>query len=622
MRLSQAAWSPRLLARPRLYGCPHPMAAWSPRSLTRSGPFRMCVTMPVSRLLIAIGAGLALADASVVTLALPPMLVDLDTTVEGVAAVIGVYTFVLAAALPAAAWLHGRVPDRVLGVAGFGLFAVAGALCATPDTIGTMLAFRAVQAVGAAGALVAAFAYLRTPGAERADRLWIAAAVFGAAVGPALGGALTQAFDWRAIFLAQVPLALAAAAACLVARVEPAGAMDERAGVVGERAGAAAGRSAADKRARVAATGAAAGRTGALVALAAVSAALTGVLFLLVLLLVSGWSVEPLAAAAAVSVLPLAAFAGARIPGEAATRASAGCALVGAGVLALAVLPGSSVAWILAPQVLAGLGMGMALPALAGELLPERTPVQAASLLSIRHAGITVALIALAPVAASQLDAAVVDVRERGTALILDARLPPLDKLELAGPLVADLDPVDPRDGLRRALDGQAGRFADDPEERREYAELTKRADDTLLDGIDASFRIPFLIAGGLALIGAVAVMPRSAAGRSVVVGAAVAALALPAFHAIIRPQIRPEPVVIADPCEDRELPDTGGIGGFVQDQALAALDRAACRFGSSREELALALADEDEARAYEAEHGVDPRSVGGLLEALGISLG
>ena len=54
--------------------------------------------------------------------------------------------------------------------------------------------------------------------------------------------------------------------------------------------------------------------------------------------------------------------------------------------------------------------------------------------------------------------------RERGAALILDARLPPLDKIELAGPLVADLDPVDPRDGLRDALDAQAGRFADDPE--------------------------------------------------------------------------------------------------------------------------------------------------------------
>src|SRR5205823_13574398 len=50
-------------------------------------------------LLITTAAGLGLADASVVTLALPDLLVDPHTTVEGVAAVIGVYTVVLALAL-------------------------------------------------------------------------------------------------------------------------------------------------------------------------------------------------------------------------------------------------------------------------------------------------------------------------------------------------------------------------------------------------------------------------------------------------------------------------------------------------------------------------------------------
>ncbi len=336
----------------------------------------------------------------------------------------------------------------------------------------------------------------------------------------------------------------------------------------------------------------------------------------------SGWSLEPLAAAAAVSVLPLAAFAGARVRGQAALRASAGCALVGAGVLALAALPGSSWGWIVAPQILAGLGMGMALPALAGPLLPERTPGQAAALLSVRHAGITLALLLLAPIAAAQLDQAVVDVRERGAALILDAKLSPIDKLELAGPLVADLDPANPRDALRASLDAQAGRFAGDPEQASEYARLTRRADDTLLAGIDGSFRIAFLIAGGLALVGAAAALPRAPRGRTIALGAALAALALPVGHALLRPALAPDPVVIADPCAPRALPGTGGIDGFVQDAALSALDRAACEYGSSREELALAMADEDHARAYRRAHGVDPRSTDGILDLLGISLG
>ena len=59
-----------------------------------------------------------------------------------------------------------------------------------------------------------------------------------------------------------------------------------------------------------------------------------------------------------------------------------------------------------------------------------------------------------------------------------------------------------------------------------------------------------------------------------------------------------------------------------MQDAALTALDRAACRYGSSREELALALADPEDARAFRTAHGVDPRSTGGLLDILGITLG
>jgi hypothetical protein len=75
--------------------------------------------------------------------------------------------------------------------------------------------------------------------------------------------------------------------------------------------------------------------------------------------------------------------------------------------------------------------------------------------------------------------------------------------------------------------------------------------------------------------------------------------------------------VRIANPCQPRKLPDTGGIDGALQDAALTALDRAACRYGSSREDLALALVDDGERKRFEREHGVDPRSIGGLLRAV-----
>ncbi|MDO9407257.1 MFS transporter, partial [Patulibacter sp.] len=192
-----------------------------------------------ARLPIAVGAALALADASVVTLALPEILAELDTTVEGLAAVIGVYTVVLAVAVLVAIPARRALGSRITGALGMLLFAVASVLCGVSDTLTGLLVWRGVQAVGAGLGLLAAFELLdRGSGGGAGDRtvaaarpgtddrddvprrrsapLWVAAAIFGTAIGPALGGALTQAFDWRAIFLAQAPFGLLAAAACLV----------------------------------------------------------------------------------------------------------------------------------------------------------------------------------------------------------------------------------------------------------------------------------------------------------------------------------------------------------------------------------------------------------------------
>jgi hypothetical protein len=563
----------------------------------------------VPRLLIALAAGLALADAAIVTLALPPMLSELDATVEGVAAVLGVYTAALALALPGGEWLRRRVGARVAGAAGLAVLAAASLGAGLAGGLEFLLACRAVQAVGAAALLAGAFELL--DGGGRGRRVWTAAAVFGAAAGPAIGGALTELLDWRAIFLAQVPVALLAAVA--VWRAPAARAPASPPAHRGFAPPTAARPAAAPASA---ARPAAAAPLGPTVALALVSAALIGVLFLLVLLLVTGWSESPLAAAAAVSALPVAAIAGARVPGAPRTRAAAGCALVGGGVLALAWLPGASLAWTVAPQLLAGAGMGMALPALAGELLPERTPREAVRLLSIRHAGITLALAILAPLAAAQLDQAVLDTRERGAALVLDARLPPLDKFGLVETVLADLDPVDPRGGLQRSLERTAADFADDPERRAVHDGFAQRADEALVAGVQQAFAPAFWVCGALALLAALFVLPPP--GAPVVAVAAMAvAVGFVIAAALVHSAEAPEQVPIANPCLDRNLPATGGLDGALQDAALTALDRAACRWDSSREELALALVDADAARRYEREHGVDPRDAGDLLSAV-----
>ena len=110
----------------------------------------------------------------------------------------------------------------------------------------------------------------------------------------------------------------------------------------------------------------------------------------------------------------------------------------------------------------------------------------------------------------------------------------------------------------------------------------------------------------------------RARAARRGLIGAALAlAVAVPAGYAIAESQLEPEPVQIADPCKDRARRSVGGVEGVVEDIALRGLDRAACRFGSSREELVLALFDDQSRRDYEREHGVDARQLDQLLKGI-----
>ncbi len=539
---------------------------------------------------LALLAGLALADSSIVTLGLPSILVELESTVEGVALVLGVYTAVLAIALLPAARLSRRLGPARLGSFGIALFGLASLGCGLTDSLPLLLALRAVQAIGGAGGLVAAFELLDggTPGPGR--RLWVGASVFGVAVGPALGGALTEAFDWRAIFLAQVPIAVPSALVCWRASRLASPATPKEAGAGAPPP--------SPLRLRLAA------------ALALLSAALTAVIFLVVLLLVAGWSIQPLAAALAVSVLPAAALIASRLPGAPETRAATGCLLVGAGVGCLALLPSASAWWTVPPQLLAGAGMGLALPALSGELMPERNRGEMARLLSIRHLGIAFALAALAPIISSSLDSEIKTAREQGTAIMLDAELPPETKIRLSPQLFAGVDTDDPRGELERSIE-EAG--ADlDGEEAEELEAIEDRLDKIITDGVRAAFRIAFIVTAGLGLVAALLLLfgagpvPRlaAAAGAAVVAGA----IALGAYGVAFADSER-EKVALTDPCQGRDGPNTGGVGGLLQSLSLEGLDRAACEFGSSREELLLALFDDELREEYEEEYDVDPRS-------------
>jgi hypothetical protein len=117
--------------------------------------------------------------------------------------------------------------------------------------------------------------------------------------------------------------------------------------------------------------------------------------------------------------------------------------------------------------------------------------------------------------------------------------------------------------------------------------------------------------------VAALLVLPQPVARRVALARSAALALAIPLLYVVVHAAAAPEPVKIADPCEDRPLPDNSGIGGVIQDQTLVTLDQVACHFGSSREELVLALADKRDAERFEERHGVNPRSAGDLIQGV-----
>ena len=165
----------------------------------RSGPL-------VVGLLLAVAT--VLADSSVVVLALPDVLSTFDVSIERVSWVITGFNLVLALAAVPAAYLATRAGANGVAAAGLAVFALASAVCTVAGNFDLLLAARCVQAASGAVVVCAALRILpRLLGSPaKGVAAWAGAAAIGAAVGPAAGGALTQAFSWRGVFAAQVPL--------------------------------------------------------------------------------------------------------------------------------------------------------------------------------------------------------------------------------------------------------------------------------------------------------------------------------------------------------------------------------------------------------------------------------
>jgi EmrB/QacA subfamily drug resistance transporter len=155
-------------------------------------------------------------DASIVNVALPSIGKDLEFSQENLAWVVNAYTLVFGGFL----LLGGRMADllgrRRMFMAGLVLFGLASLLGGLAQTEGQLVAFRALQGLGAALISPAALSIvttLFTEGAERNKALgvWGAVAGGGGAAGVLLGGVLTDTLGWEWVFFVNVPIVVAAA---------------------------------------------------------------------------------------------------------------------------------------------------------------------------------------------------------------------------------------------------------------------------------------------------------------------------------------------------------------------------------------------------------------------------
>ena len=158
-----------------------------------------------------LATAMLMLDISVINTALSDIAAGLDTGLSGLQWLVDAYTIPLAATVLTAGAIADRLGRRRLFIYGLVIFTVSSALCGVAPNIEVLVGARAIQGLGASLMFATALALISHATPNQEDRMKGLAA-FGAAIGasfalgPFIGGGLTELFGWRAIFLVNVPI--------------------------------------------------------------------------------------------------------------------------------------------------------------------------------------------------------------------------------------------------------------------------------------------------------------------------------------------------------------------------------------------------------------------------------
>ncbi|MFL5832951.1 MAG: MFS transporter [Solirubrobacterales bacterium] len=166
--------------------------------------------------LVSIATFMLLLDVTVVNVALPDIQRELNASLSSLQWVVDAYSLMLAAFLLTAGSLGDRLGRRRVFTIGFGIFTFASFLCGIAEDPTLLNLARGLQGIGGAGMFATSLALIGQEfhGKDRATAFGVWGATVGGAVavGPLVGGVLTENLGWEWIFFVNVPIGIAAIA--------------------------------------------------------------------------------------------------------------------------------------------------------------------------------------------------------------------------------------------------------------------------------------------------------------------------------------------------------------------------------------------------------------------------
>jgi EmrB/QacA subfamily drug resistance transporter len=154
-------------------------------------------------------------DVTVVNVALPSIERELHASVSGLQWVVAAYSLVIASLLMLSGSTADRVGRRRTFQVGLALFTLGSLLCSLAPSLGALVAFRMVQAIGGSMLNPVAMSIITNTFTERVERaraigIWGGVVGLSMALGPVVGGLLVSSVGWRSIFWVNIPVGLAA----------------------------------------------------------------------------------------------------------------------------------------------------------------------------------------------------------------------------------------------------------------------------------------------------------------------------------------------------------------------------------------------------------------------------